>query len=234
MKMMAYERFGRDVGTINAHDSAEDAEELIRKSLNISFEWSVLEEAQHIIDELQIMQEVFKQQVDVMKDFEEALKSMTTSSATLERAAALIRDMEMRRDELAGLEGLQTKTRMQVSATKRNATPAAAEDDGGAAARLARHEAAAGRNYRGKGSHQTSRRGRSPGAVDCRLHRLHRFLCEHAAPSSSGSQPLKVPQLPLSFLASIFGMNAQELNNGNMPLGAQFKYMCKHRRTTRA
>jgi hypothetical protein len=114
MKTMAYERFGRDVGL--ARNSVEDTEELIRKSLNISFEWSVLIEAQHIIDELQIMQEIFTQQIVVIRDFEKALKSIGASSSTLERAATLIRDMEMRRDELAGLEKLQAKTRLQVSA----------------------------------------------------------------------------------------------------------------------
>jgi hypothetical protein len=113
MKTMAYERFGRDVGL--ARNSVEDMEELIRKSLNISFEWSVLIEAQHIIDELQIMQEIFTQQIVVIRDFEKALKSIGASSSTLERAATLIRDMEMRRDELAGLEKLQAKTRLQVS-----------------------------------------------------------------------------------------------------------------------
>jgi len=115
MKTMAYERFGRDVNAITTRDSAEDAEELIRKSLNISFEWSVLIEAQHIIDELQIMQEIFTQQIVVMRDFEAALKSMEAGRSPLERAATLIHDMEMRKDELAGLEKLQTKTRVQVN-----------------------------------------------------------------------------------------------------------------------
>src|SRR5437868_5007523 len=112
MKTMAYERFGRDISTINTHDSAEDAAELIRKSLNIGFEWSVLIEAQHIIDELQIMQEVFKQQINVMRDFEKALKSMGASGPTLERAATLIYDMEMRIGELEDLEKLQKTTRV--------------------------------------------------------------------------------------------------------------------------
>ncbi len=115
MKTLAYERFGRDVNAINARDSVEDAEELIRKSLNISFEWHVLVEAQHIIDELQIMQEIFTQQIAVVRDFEKALKSMRANDSTLDRAATLIRDMEMRRDELAGLERLQAKTRVQAS-----------------------------------------------------------------------------------------------------------------------
>jgi hypothetical protein len=73
---MTYERFGRDVNTINTHDLLKTMEELIRKSLNISFEWSVLIEAQHIIDELQIMQEIFTQQITVMRDFVKALETM--------------------------------------------------------------------------------------------------------------------------------------------------------------
>lgn len=124
MKTMTYERFGRDVNTINAHDPIETAEELIRKSLNISFEWSVLIEAQHIIDELQIMQEIFTQQITVMRDFVTALETMRAKSSvdfgssvpesSLERAAALIRDIEMRREELVNLEKIQAKTRTQV------------------------------------------------------------------------------------------------------------------------
>jgi hypothetical protein len=125
MKTMTYERFGRDVNTINAHDPIETAEELIRKSLNISFEWSVLIEAQHIIDELQIMQDIFTQQITVMRDFVTALETMRAKSSvdsvssvpesSLERAAALIRDIEMRREELVNLERIQAKTRTQVS-----------------------------------------------------------------------------------------------------------------------
>lgn len=111
---MAYERFGRDVSAINARDLVEDAEELIRKSLNISFEWSVLIEAQHIIDELQIMQEIFTQQIVVVRDFKEALETMGAARTTLDRATTLISDMETRRNELAGLEKLQAKTRVQV------------------------------------------------------------------------------------------------------------------------
>jgi len=34
-------------------------------------------------------------------------------------------------------------------------------------------------------------------------------------------------QLPLSFFATLFGMNAQELNEGKMPLNMQLMYMCK-------
>jgi hypothetical protein len=115
MKTMAYAKFGRDVSTINARSSPEDAEELIRKSLNISFEWSVLMEAQHIIDELQIMQEIFTQQILMLRDFVKALKTKGVGTPTLNRAAALIQDIEIRRDELAGLEKHQAKTRAQVS-----------------------------------------------------------------------------------------------------------------------
>jgi len=122
---MTYERFGRNVKTINAHHSLETVEELIRKSLNISVEWSVLIEAQHIIDELQIMQGIFTQQITVMRDFIRALEAMRTKAkadstledleSSLERAATLIADMNLRRDELASLEKLQAKTRAQVS-----------------------------------------------------------------------------------------------------------------------
>lgn len=111
---MAYEKFGRDIKTINARSSPEETEELVRRSLNISFEWSVLMEAQHIIDELQIMQEIFTQQIIMMRDFEKALKSIGVSPPTLERAATLIQDMEIRRSDLAGLEKHQAKTRAQV------------------------------------------------------------------------------------------------------------------------
>jgi len=122
---MAYERFGRDVKIINAHNSLETVEELIRKSLNINFEWSVLVEAQHVIDELQIMQEIFTQQTVVMRDFRDALRAIefkaSISLPELEdlrtsrsRASDMIADMEMRREELANLERLQAKTRAQV------------------------------------------------------------------------------------------------------------------------
>ena len=113
---MAYERFGRDIRAMNAQSNPlEDAQELIRKSLNINFEWSVLIEAQHIIDELQIMQEIFTEQVTVLRDFEKALRDIGVEQSTLERASNIIRDAEMRREELAGLEKLQAKTRTQVS-----------------------------------------------------------------------------------------------------------------------
>jgi hypothetical protein len=123
MKTLTYERFGRDVNTINAHDSLETVEEMIRKSLNISFEWSVLIEAQHVIDELQIMQGIFTQQITVMRDFVTALENMMPKRSpdslsgletSLERAAGLLADIDLRREELASLERLQAKTRAQV------------------------------------------------------------------------------------------------------------------------
>ncbi len=157
---MAYERFGRDVNSINIHDSAEDAAELIRKSLNITFEWNVLIEAQHVIDELQIMQEIFTQQITVMRDFEEALKSLGINPYTLERAVMVIRDMEMRKDELAGLERLQAKTRAQVRAMQHpspEATLYQTADNKSLATGAARHETAASWNHRGQSSHQAGR-----------------------------------------------------------------------------
>jgi len=35
-------------------------------------------------------------------------------------------------------------------------------------------------------------------------------------------------QLPLSFFASVFGMNARELSDNRMTLGTEIKYMCKY------
>jgi len=124
--MEAYERFGRDVKRMNAEDPLQTAEELLRKSLNIKFEWSVLMEAQNVIDQLQIMQEIFTQQITVMGDFEKALRAMSSEpsrdqeslKSALERAAALIVEMKLRRTELANLEKRQADTRSQVRRTR--------------------------------------------------------------------------------------------------------------------
>lgn len=121
-KMEAYSRFGRDVKRMNAEDPLQTAEELLRKSLNIKFEWSVLMEAQNVIDQLQIMQEIFTQQITVMGDFEKALRAMSAEPgrdhaglrSALKRAAALIAEMKLRRTELANLEKRQADTRSQV------------------------------------------------------------------------------------------------------------------------
>lgn len=149
MKTISYERFGRDVHTINSHTSLETVEEIIRKSLNISFEWSILMKAQHVIDELQIMQEIFTQQITVMRDYTKALETITAMNVaeieseqsrscrrvgesdelrekthylqvSLEKASGLIGSMEMRREELANLERLQAKTRAQVSLSSKS------------------------------------------------------------------------------------------------------------------
>jgi len=120
--MEAYERFGRDVKRMNAEDPLQTAEELLRKSLNIKFEWSVLMEAQNVIDQLQIMQEIFTQQITVMGDFEKALRAMSSDPTrdqeglrtALERAVALIAEMKLRRTELANLEKRQADARGQV------------------------------------------------------------------------------------------------------------------------
>lgn len=111
---MVYERFGREVNTWKLEDNLANADELIRKSFNIGIEWSVLEEAQHIIDELQVMQEIFAQQLTVMRDLHTALESSHVADSTQDRAESLILDIEMRRNELAGLEEIQAKTREQV------------------------------------------------------------------------------------------------------------------------
>lgn len=126
-KTIAYEGFGRDVSRISI-DTLESAEQLLRKSLNIGFEWSVLEEAQQVIDELQIMQEIFSQQMNVMRDLDRMLQEMLSHAVDAnpdqtdqgrqkarERIEAMVTDMDQRRDELASMERLQTKTRSQVS-----------------------------------------------------------------------------------------------------------------------
>ncbi len=104
---------------MNTQDPLQTTEELLRKSLNIKFEWSILMEAQNVIDQLQIMQEIFTQQITVMVDFEKALRGLSSEPHeglrhTLERAAELIADMRLRRDELGNLEKRQVNTRAQL------------------------------------------------------------------------------------------------------------------------
>lgn len=104
---------------MNNQDPLQTDEELLRKTLNIKFEWSALMEAQNVIDQLQIMQEIYSQQITVMIDFEKALRGLSSKSqvkptSALERAAQLISDMKLRRDELAELEKRQANTRSQV------------------------------------------------------------------------------------------------------------------------
>lgn len=189
-KTDAYERFGRDVKRMNTQDPLQTAEELLRKSLNIKFEWSVLMEAQNLIDQLQIMQEIFTQQITVMGDFEKALRAMSSESQgpsdlkpALARAAALIEDMKLRRDELWNLEKRQANTRSQVTASYHvvivdlgmlTAIPVAA--------RTPRHEATAVGHYRGQGRHPQGRRERCARQIDCRLHRGDHFLRKLTCP----------------------------------------------------
>lgn len=104
---------------MNNQDPLQTDEELLRKTLNIKFEWSALMEAQNVIDQLQIMQEIYSQQITVMIDFEKALRGLSSESqvkpaSALERATQLISDMKLRRDELADLEKRQANTRSQV------------------------------------------------------------------------------------------------------------------------
>lgn len=118
-KTEAYERFGRDVKRMNTQDPLQTAEELLRKTLNIKFEWSALMEAQNVIDQLQIMQEIYSQQISVMSDFEKALRGLSCEpneglKRALERAAGLLLDMKLRQEELANLEKRQANTRSQV------------------------------------------------------------------------------------------------------------------------
>ena len=126
-KTIAYEGFGRDVSRISI-ETLEPAEQLLRKSLNIGFEWSILEEAQHVIDELQIMQEIFSQQISAMRSFDKHLCELLSHAVDTDndqtdlgrqkardRVEAMVTDMDQRRQELASMERLQTKTRSQVS-----------------------------------------------------------------------------------------------------------------------
>jgi hypothetical protein len=129
MKTMSYERFGRDLHTMNTQASLETVDGIIRRWLNISFEWSIFMTAQRIIDELQIMQEIFTKQITVMRDSLKALETIKAMQgpdknggsrwedlkSSTERASILIANMEMRREELANLERLQAKTKAQVS-----------------------------------------------------------------------------------------------------------------------
>ncbi|KAG7285062.1 hypothetical protein NEMBOFW57_009682 [Staphylotrichum longicolle] len=118
-KMEAYERFGRDVKRMDTQDPLQTTEELLRKSLNIKFEWSVLMEAQNVIDQLQTMQAIFTQQIAVMGDFEKVLHGLSREpqdglDKTVKRAAELVSDMKLRRDELVNLERRQAETRAQL------------------------------------------------------------------------------------------------------------------------
>lgn len=46
--------------------------------------------------------------------------------------------------------------------------------------------------------------------------------------ASTQDTPTNLLQLPLSFFATLFGMNARELNEGYMALGVQLTWMCKY------
>lgn len=93
-----------------------------------------------MIEELQVMQDIFIQQISVVKDCHKALKTLHWSAmpsvryfgredgakhgpeeatllreSAMDRMMSLIADMEQRREELASMERLQNKTRTQVS-----------------------------------------------------------------------------------------------------------------------
>ncbi|KAK0654156.1 hypothetical protein QBC41DRAFT_60894 [Cercophora samala] len=194
-KTEAYERFGRDVKRMNTHDPLQTTEEVLRKSLNIKFEWSVLMEAQNLIDQLQIMQEIFTQQITVMGDFEKALRAMSSESqgssdlkSALGRAATLIEDMKLRRDELANLEKRQANTRSQLRELLDMKQQQSGIIEAKAAIRRADESVVQGRS-------------------------IVVFTV------------VTIFFLPLSFFATFFGMNAQELNEGYMRLSTQLIYM---------
>lgn len=202
-KTVAYEGFGDAVSRISV-DSLETVEHLLRRSLNIGFEWSILVEAQQVIDELQIMQEIFTQQATVMRTFERILKTMprgvkakhggpvpagvdagpekTKQQSILEGVSSLISDMEQRREELASMERLQTKTRAQL----RELLDMKQQQSNVIEAKAAIQRA-----------DESVLQGRS----------IIVFTI------------VTIFFLPLSFFTSVFGMNAPELSNdGVMPL----------------
>ncbi|KAK0725084.1 hypothetical protein B0H67DRAFT_598462 [Lasiosphaeris hirsuta] len=196
-KMEAYERFGRDVKRMNAEDPLQTAEEFLRKSLNIKFEWSVLMEAQNVIDQLQIMQEIFTQQITVMTDFEKALRAMSFDQgrdqaglrSALERATTLIVEMKLRKTELANLEKRQADSRTQL----RELLDMKQQQSGIIEAKAAIRRA-----------DESVLQGRS----------IVVFTV------------VTIFFLPLSFFATLFGMNAQEFNEGStIHLSTQLIYM---------
>ncbi|KAL2143371.1 hypothetical protein VTI28DRAFT_10485 [Corynascus sepedonium] len=192
-KTEAYERFGRDVKRMNNQDPLQTDEELLRKTLNIKFEWSVLMEAQNVIDQLQIMQEIFTQQITVMGDFEKALRGLSSEpheglKHAIERAAQLVLDMKLRRDELANLEKRQANTRAQIRELLDMKQQQAGIIEAKAAIRRA---------------DETVIQGRS----------IVVFTV------------VTIFFLPLSFFATVFGMNNRELDTGSMSIGVQFMWM---------
>ena len=104
---------------MNLEDPFQHGEELLRKSLDIKYEWSVLMQAQDNIDQLQIMQEIFSHQITVMTDFEKAIRVMFEKSdqgaSTLARTVAAISEITFRREELKNLEKRLSNTRSQAS-----------------------------------------------------------------------------------------------------------------------
>ncbi len=65
-------------------------------------------------DELQILQDVFTEQINPMKTLENVIGAGGADENSHELAAAALQSMEQHRDELAILERLATKIRGQV------------------------------------------------------------------------------------------------------------------------
>jgi len=99
--------------------------------------------------------------------------------------------------------------------------------DGSAATRASRHEAAAVGHHRGQSCDSPRRRERSPGTINCGIHCCHHLLCKLSPSRFLSEQQPNLTQLPLSFFATLFGMNAKEFNEGYMALSTQLIYMCK-------
>ena len=190
---------------MNTEDPLQTSEELLRKSLNIKYEWSVLMEAQNVIDQLQIMQEIFTQQITLMTDFEKVLRGLSTGNpafqvdglpSTLERAGSVIADMKSNRDELADLEKRQAKTRTQI----RELLDMKQQQSGIIEAKAGIRRA-----------DESVLQGRS----------IVVFTV------------VTIFFLPLSFFATLFGMNSKQLNEGSMQIGTQLVLMRESRSFSR-
>ncbi|KAH7328776.1 hypothetical protein B0I35DRAFT_418300 [Stachybotrys elegans] len=211
-KSVAYEEFGNAVNKISI-ERMEIVEKTLRRSLNIGFEWSILVEAQQVIEELEIMQGIFSQQLVAINDLEKIIKSMKWAPKTLktgdsedddddisdslvpskrralDRVASLIADMELRRDELKSMETLQYKTRTQLRELLDMKQQQANIIEAKAAIKRADESVLQGRS-------------------------IIVFTV------------ITIFFLPLSFFTSVFGMNAREISeDGKMPLRLQLTLM---------
>lgn len=195
----------------------------------------MLIEAQRLIDELQIMQEVFTQQLAVTRDLEKAIQGNAKCQGPVrERADEVVQDINMRREELAGLEKLATKIRLQASAPGCNRGHSPSASPGRLT--LVQIRELLDMKQQQAGIIEAKAAIKRADVSVLQGHSIIVFTVftifvsdareECACRRGAGTWGLKALQLPLSFFASVFGMNAAELNGGLMPLAKQLKYMC--------